>query len=234
MRRSEGLREMLGLSGEPFAIGYFSDPPAGIEPYGGEAVPAGCSFWRLAREGRSFYTEAPDHYNCAVGIYTHGIDLPAEREGELGETVGFMVEAGYLRLDEVPGIPKLAQAPQFIAYGPAGNAGFEAHVVIVAARPAQAMLLYEAAVRAGLANGTAPVLGRPGCAIEPFTLSSGKAGFSFGCIGNRTFTGLGDDEMYVSFPGGRWPDVVAAVEAITAANRCMEDRYRQHGSRFSD
>jgi hypothetical protein len=31
------------------------------------AHPSGCTFWKLASEGRSFYTEAVDHFGCAGG-----------------------------------------------------------------------------------------------------------------------------------------------------------------------
>ena len=67
--------------------------------------PSGCSFWRVAAGGRTFYTVPSDHYNCAVGSHTHDIALPPDRAEELDQTLGFMTGIGYLRMEEVPGHP---------------------------------------------------------------------------------------------------------------------------------
>ena len=81
-------------------------------------MPSGCTFWQRAQQGQSFYTVPSDHYNCAVGAYSHKIALPAERDAELGQTIGFMVQNNYLSMSEVPGIPTLKDSPNVIAYGP--------------------------------------------------------------------------------------------------------------------
>ena len=44
-------------------------------------------FWEKAMSGHTFYTGPSDHYNCAVGSYTHSIALPAERAHELNDTM---------------------------------------------------------------------------------------------------------------------------------------------------
>jgi uncharacterized protein (DUF169 family) len=188
-------------------------------------VPAGCTFWREAQNGRAFYTTPADHYNCAVGAYTHAIQLPMEREQELMDTVGFMVEANYLSMDEVPTIPKLSSTPAFIAYAPADAATFEPTVVVVAAKPASAMLLYEAAIAAGASNGLLASLGRPGCAVVPLTLGQSSVSMSLGCRGNRTFTGLEDDLLYVCVAGSKWSTVVDKLAQVAAANKTMGDHY---------
>ena len=82
----------------------------------GGGVPAGCSFWREAMDGRTFYTVPADHYNCAVGAYTHNIPLPANRNTALNDTIGFMVDSGYLQMAEVPMIPVLPKTPQYVVY----------------------------------------------------------------------------------------------------------------------
>src|SRR5213595_460213 len=102
-----GLQEALHLSAPPSAIGCCDERPAGLPRWQGGAVPAGCGFWREAMRGHAFYTVPADHYNCAVGAYTHAIDLPAERGSQLDDTVKFMVLKEYLRMEEVPGIPTL-------------------------------------------------------------------------------------------------------------------------------
>ncbi|RDJ93423.1 hypothetical protein B4Q13_22000, partial [Lacticaseibacillus rhamnosus] len=94
------------------------------------AVPAGCTFWREAMNGKSFYTVPSDHYNCAVGSHTHAIPQPADRAGVLNDTVGYMVSQGYIEMAEVPGIPTLTQMPNYIAYGPVETVAFRPDVVL--------------------------------------------------------------------------------------------------------
>lgn len=222
------LQETLGLSKQPVAVGFFDEAPAGIEQWGDGAVPAGCSFWREAWDGRTFYTVPSDHYNCAVGAYTHAIPQPADRGTALNDTIGFMIGSGYLQIAEVPMIPVLPKTPQYVAYGPAEEGRFPADVVVLAASPAKMMLIYEAALRSGAGNIATPALGRPGCAVIPMTINSGSSALSFGCKGNRTFTGLPDEEMYLAIPGAKWDAVVEALETITGANATMEAHYKQH------
>jgi len=225
MTQIRNAQALLGLTIPPIAIGLFDIPPPGLAAWEEGEVPAGCAFWREAQQGRSFYTVPSDHYNCAVGAHTHAIPLPMAREGELMQTVGFMVENGYIAMEEVPGIPTLGETPSVIAYGPADSAGFSPTVVIVAAAPAAAMLLYEAAVAAGASTGVMAGLGRPGCAILPLAQSTGTSALSFGCKGNRTFTGLPDDHLYICIPGDKWPDVVEKLEAVNTANETMAAHY---------
>ena len=179
--------------------------------------------------GRTFYTVPADHYNCAVGSYTHNLALPPERARELDETLGLMTSVGYLSLDEVPGIPRLPRTPAAVLYSPLADAPVAPQVVLFACRPAVAMLLSEAAARAG-ANSSLPALGRPTCMALPAALSEGGAVTSLGCIGNRVYTGLSEDELYVVIPGPALGGIADALETIVSANRHLaayaEDRRR--------
>jgi uncharacterized protein (DUF169 family) len=47
----------------------------------------------------------------------------------------------------------------------------------------------------------------------PAALAQGTV-VSAGCIGNRTYTGLGDDEMYVVVPGRDLERIAAEVEIV--------------------
>ena len=215
------IQSLLELQKPPIAVGFFNSAPPGIPAWTGGPVPSGCTFWRLAQQGGVFCTAAEDHYNCAVGAYTHKIALPAERAGELMQTLEFMGANNYVAMEEVPGIPTLANTPRFIAYAPADRAPFAPDVVIVAAKPAQAMLLYEAALKAGAGGALMNALGRPGCAILPLSINGSMAALSLGCKGNRTYTGLPDDEMYVSIPGAKWEAVARKLDEILAANQAV-------------
>lgn len=232
MTTTDRVQEVLGLAKTPIAIGFLEKAPEGVPQWQG-SVPAGCVFWMKAQQGQSFYTVAADHYNCAVGSYTHNIPLPAERAKELEETIGAMVSANYLAMAEVPGIPTLKETPAVVAYGPAASAGFEADVVVVACSPAQAMLLYEAAIKAGASTGLASSLGRPACAVLPLAVNSKAAALSLGCKGNRTFTGLGDGEMYVTVPADQWAAVAEKLTEAVTANETMGGYYQNKKDQFA-
>jgi hypothetical protein len=111
------LTTALGLTRRPVAIAFRESPPAGVDALTG-TQPSGCSFWRLAASGQVFYTVPSDHYNCPVGSYTHNIQLPKEREPELMNTLTLMVNVGYLKMEEVPGIPRLHKTPAVTIYAP--------------------------------------------------------------------------------------------------------------------
>jgi len=103
-----------------------------------------------------------------------------------------MFDLGYVKPDEVPQIPKLAKTPGAILYAPLGETPVAPDVVLFACKPGAAMLLNEAISRAGVARGV-PALGRPTCMALPATMQHGSI-LSLGCIGNRVYTGLTDDE----------------------------------------
>lgn len=230
MANHDGL-DGLGLQGNPVAIAFLAEPPEGVARWDGGEVAAGCAFWRHARGGRTFYTDSVDHRHCAVGSHVHGLSLPEEQAADLPASIELMVGAGYLDPQEVPGIPTVTGTPRYVAYGPAGQVPFDADVVVVAATPAQAMTLHEAALRAGVTQMTAPVAGRPGCAVLPLAMQSGQSALSLGCAGNRITTGLDDGELYSAVPGASWPAVVEALTTITAANQAMEAYYEERARR---
>jgi uncharacterized protein (DUF169 family) len=213
----------FGLTRRPVAIAFRESPPAGVAALNG-TQPSGCSFWRLASAGQVFYTVPPDHYNCPVGSYTHNIPLPNEREPELMNTLTLMANVGYLTMDEVPGIPRLPKSPAVTIYAPLGMTPVDPDVVLVSGTPGRLMLLHEAAMRAlpDRATQTSPLLGRPTCMAIPAALSSGMAS-SFGCVGNRIYTGIPDEEFYSVIAGKDLASVVAQLDAMTSANSALAE-----------
>src|SRR5256885_3771506 len=105
----------------------------------------------------------------------------------------------YVKMEEVPGIPRLPKTPGAIVYAPLGDTPVAPDVVLFIGPPGRLMLLQEAALRAGVA-ARVPFLGRPTCMALPAALAGGAVA-STGCIGNRVYTGAGDDELYVAGPG---------------------------------
>ncbi|MGH9680286.1 MAG: DUF169 domain-containing protein [Candidatus Acidiferrales bacterium] len=217
------LTTQLPMGKRPVAISFLDAEPAGISKFSG-TEPAGCSFWRLAAAGSTFYTVPADHFNCAVGAYTHNVQLPPERAKETEETLGLMFNLGYVRPEEVPGIPRLAKEPAAIVFSPLADAPVPPSVVLFTCKASAAMLLNEASIRAG-ASGSLPLLGRPSCMALPAALAHGTA-TSLGCIGNRVYTGLGLDEMYVVVPGAKVEAVADQLGVITSANTALEEYAR--------
>jgi len=218
------------LTKRPVAVAFLDAVPAGVEKFAG-TEPSSCSFWRLAAAGQSFYTVPESHFNCAVGAYTHNIALSPEREKETEQTLQMMFDLGYVKPEEVPQIPRLPRAPVAIAYAPLGQAAFTPDVVLFACKPSAAMLLHEAAGRAGVASG-APVLGRPTCMALPATLQHGAI-LSLGCMGNRVYTGLGEDEMYMVLRGTDVGAVAEALGVITSANNALNEYARGRRSELA-
>lgn len=218
----------LGLRRRPVAISLRESIPTEVPKFAG-TVPSGCTFWRLADEGRAFYTVPSDHYNCPIGSYTHNIPLPAEREHELGQTLALMGEIGYVRMEEVPGIPRLAVTPVAIVYAPLGETPFDPDVVVFAGPPGRVMLLQEAAMRAGVA-AQLHTLGRPTCMAVPAAPSLGMVA-STGCIGNRVYTGLDEADLYAVVPGHALIRVANEAATIRSANTALleyhTDRQKQ-------
>src|SRR5581483_3135169 len=193
-RVEEALMQGLGIERRPVAITFLDAPPQGVEKFAG-TVPSSCTFWKLAAAGRTFYTVTSDHWNCPIGSYTHNEPLPPEREPELMQTLGLMGELGYVRMEEIPGVFRLPRTPAVVMYAPLGATSLEPSVVLFAGRPGRIMRLAEAAIRAGVMSAL-PLLARPTCMALPAALSSGTVA-SAGCIGNRTYTDIGEDELYI-------------------------------------
>ncbi|HMF42562.1 MAG TPA: DUF169 domain-containing protein [Polyangia bacterium] len=232
--RATRVKEILGLRRPPIMIGFLDALPARLARWSGGPVAAGCVFWDRAMDGKSFYTLPADHWNCAVGSHTHHIGLPPDRANELAGTIGFMVETRYLDAAEVPGIPTLDKEPAAVAYAPAGGDAFKADVVLLAVTPAQSTLVFEAALKAGIARGgAAGATSRPSCAILPASAKTEMVALSFGCRGNRTYSTLGDDEMYVAIPGPRWDDFVDRLSEVQRSNLTMGNYYQAQAAKFS-
>jgi len=87
------------------------------------------------------------------------------------------------------------------------------------------MLLQEAMLRAGI-SGQNPLLGRPTCMALPLALAGGPV-TSTGCIGNRVYTNLGEDELYMVVPGKGLVRIDDELQTIAAANDRLEEYHRE-------
>jgi len=218
------VTEILRLERRPVAVAFRDAAPSGVARFSG-SMPSGCSFWPLAMRGRVFYTVPSDHYNCAIGSHTHNIPLPPERAQELPQTLTFMTGLGYLKMEEVPGIPQLPRTPAAVVYAPLGDTPVDPDVVLFVGRPGRLMLLQEAALRAGV-GARVPFLARPTCMALPAALGGGAVA-STGCIGNRVYTDVSDDELYVAIGAPDLARVVDELATIAHANATLADYHRE-------
>jgi uncharacterized protein (DUF169 family) len=221
---SASLEGLLGLTTAPVAVTFLASAPAGV-PRVRAAGPSSCAYWKRAADGETFYTEAVDHLNCPIGAYTHNVDMPAAQQRELQGVVSTMISLGYLRMTEVPGIPKRSERFGVAVYAPLAGAVGTPDVVLVCGNARQIMLLEEAAHAADV-GGSAPLMGRPTCAALPAALQSQRGVASLGCIGNRVYTDMSDDELYYALPGKHLAAVVAKLGEIVTANRELEKYHR--------
>jgi len=215
----------MQLSRPPVAVAFLPSPPPGL-PRIDRSAAAGCAYWKHASDGHTFYTTAEDHQNCPVGAFTHGVTLPPAKTAELQSLMGTMIDLQYLRSDEIAGIPHREEPMQIAAYAPLDRASFPPDVVIFRGNARQIMLLSEAA-RAARAFESGTVMGRPACAMLPQALGSTAAVASVGCIGNRVYTELGDDELYLAVPAQALDSTLDALETILTANAELERFHRQ-------
>lgn len=223
------LAELLHLTSPPVAITFVDAAPSGV-PHVATVEPAGCGYWRRATEGEVFYTVADDHKGCPVGAHTHNVTLsPAEQQQLMG-LVQTMAGLSYLKMEDVASIPTRKTPLKVAVYAPLAAAPLPPDVVLVRGNASQLMLLAEAA-QAADAAGAGPTMGRPTCAVLPQAINSGRTAASFGCIGNRVYTGADDTEAYFAVPGAQLSAVEKNLAAIVRANQELEKFHRARAGR---
>src|SRR5262245_29301899 len=224
MPLAKDLENLLRLKTPPIAVTFQAQPPANVPRVAAAAV-SSCTYWNHAAEGQTFFTEASDHFGCPIGAYTHGVDLPPPQMQELQGVVGTMVTLGYIRAEEVPGIPRRQEGFGVAVYAPLERAAGEPDIVLVRGNAAQIMMLEEAAQAAGVGSAST-IMGRPTCAALPAASKNQRGVASLGCIGNRVYTEMADDEMYYALPGKHLAAVVGKLATIVNANRELEKYHR--------
>ncbi len=136
-----------------------------------------------------------------------------------------MVGLSYLKMEEVPQIPTRKTPLEVAVYAPLDRAPVAPDVVLVRGNARQLMLLAEASQSAGV-SGAGPTMGRPTCAVLPEAINTARTSASFGCIGNRVYTGAGDDEAYFAIPGAQLAVVEEQLAVIVHANQELEKFHR--------
>ena len=218
------LTELLHLTSAPVAIAFVDAAPPSV-PHVPAIEPAGCGYWRRAAAGEVFFTIADDHKGCPVGAHTHNVELSPAEQQELMGLVQSMIGLSYIRMEEVPQIPTRKTPLRVAVYAPLAVTPVSPDVVLVRGNARQLMLLAEAAQAAGVA-GSGSTMGRPTCAVLPEAINSMRTAASFGCIGNRVYTGADDAEAYFAIPGAQLSAVEEHLSVIVRANLELEKFHR--------
>jgi uncharacterized protein (DUF169 family) len=218
------LELLLALTAPPVGVIFGEKPLPDIAKLD-KAEPASCAYWKLAAQGRLFYTTSDDHRGCPIGAHTHGVELNKDDATNLMSMAGMMTGMGYLSEREVSQIPRRARKLVIATYGPLARLPQEADVVFVQSSPRAAMLLGEAEHALGARSERAPVV-RPACAMIPEVSATRQAMTSFGCIGNRVYTELSDDEVWSCLPGEVLSSVLDQLGTVSAANQNLEAFHR--------
>jgi uncharacterized protein (DUF169 family) len=211
---------LLELHYAPVAVAFVQEIPPAI-PRVSKQQPSGCAYWKLAAAGQVFCAAAEDHFGCPIEAYVQGLSFPEEAGRQLTEVLGMMHGLDYLKPEEVARTPRLGRSWAAVVYAPLDQAPLPPDVVIFLGRARQLMLLVEAAQLAGLP--VLPLSGRPACGMIPAVEQSGAAVTNLGCIGNRVYSQIGDDEFYLALPGARLAEVEQALPRTCQANRELEN-----------
>lgn len=218
------LASLLQLTSPPVAIAFVSAAPPSVQRVAA-TEPAGCSYWRRASEGEVFYTVADDHKGCPVGAHTHHVNLSPAEQQQLGAMIETMVGLSYLKMADVPRIPTRTAPLEVAVYAPLGQAPLPPDVVLVRGNARQLMLLAEAAEAAGV-MGPGATMGRPTCAVLPEAINTDRTAASFGCVGNRVYTGAADTDAYFAIPGAQLGAIETHLATIVHANQELEKFHR--------
>jgi len=110
------LMQLLRLENPPVAISFVDAPPRGAKK-NKESVSAGCVFWIRGFKD-TFYTDQRDHANCNIGSFTHGFLAPEKVSLDACVDIALFDKTGYFPASEFGGVPRMSEAPNFVAYGP--------------------------------------------------------------------------------------------------------------------
>ena len=223
---AEDLSRSLRLAQPPVAVCFSDSVPASISMHNG-AAPAGCSFWREAASA-AFITSPSDHALCAVGSYTHNLEMSAIQQTDLEDCLGVFGSLGYLTAEDLSLIPVLDRRPRHVIYAPLAQSPLLPDVVLLFGDASQSLIVSEAVQQ--VERRIPPALGRPACAVISQVANTGLAALSLGCCGARayvdTFT---SDLILCALPGTGLAKYVERIVALADANLVLKQFHQLRG-----
>lgn len=213
------LTDSLQLKTPPVAVSFTDAPPPGVAS-STQPAPAGCAFWERGARA-AFVTSPKDHEKCAIGMYTHHMPLDtASRQKDLNDCLKVFGDLGYVRPEDVPGIPILKQEGKYVTYAPLDSAPVPPNVVLLFANSRQSLAITEAIQQVD--SGIPPEMGRPACAVIPQTANSSRPALSLGCCGARAYLNtLTDDIALWALPGEKIAEYANRIKVLSEANNIL-------------
>jgi uncharacterized protein (DUF169 family) len=164
-----------------------------------------------------FATTAADHERCAVGQYTHGLEMSSAAQADLHQALKVFADLTYVRPEDVAEIPVLQARAPYVVYGPLASVPLSPDVVLLFVRANQTLILSEASQQ--LEGGLPPAMGRPACAAIPQARNTARSALSLGCCGARAYLDvLTEDVALYAVPGGSIGAFADRVSALAKAN----------------
>ena len=212
------LIEHLKLNQPPIAVCLTDSIPPNVPAWSGRS-PAGCRFWQEAAS-RVFATSASDHNLCAIGQYTHNLDMSDVSSTDLKDALKVFADLSYVRDEDLQLIPVMASKSKYVVYGPLAEIPLDPDVVLLFVRADQTLVLSEASQQ--LENGLPPAMGRPACAIIPQARNTNRSALSLGCCGARAYLDvLSDDVALYAIPGATLAAFADRIAALAKANEIL-------------
>lgn len=223
---AESLAQNLCLAQAPVAVCFSDSVPPEVPAHQGHA-PAGCSFWREAASA-PLATSSRDHALCAVGSYTHNLELSATEQSELHESLAIFGSLGYVRPEDLPLIPVLKKAPKHVIYAPLAQSPLLPEVVLLLCDASQTLIISEAVQQ--VEHRYPPALGRPACAVIPQVANTGLAALSLGCCGARAYVdAFTSDLVLCALPGANLGAYVERIASLASANSILSQFHKRRG-----
>ena len=154
-------------------------------------------------------------------MYTHHMPLttPAQQE-DLNTCLKVFGDLGYVRPEDIPGIPVLKEEAKYVTYAPLASTPVPPSTVLLFANSRQSLAITEAVQQ--VEPGIPPALGRPACAVIPQAINTGKPALSLGCCGARAYLDVFTDDFALwALPGNRIADYAARIKVLADANTIL-------------
>ncbi|MCQ8894138.1 MAG: DUF169 domain-containing protein [Methanolinea sp.] len=216
------LVRALGLSSSPVAVRLATgkeEIPQGMEKL--DRTVRHCQMVNMARkEGRVFYATVENH-ECMGGAWALGLRQITEtlKNGQFYYKLGkFESTAACKRtIDRIPHVE--SGATYATLYAPLEKATFSPHIILIIAEPRVMLKLAQATLfrLGGRINSEFSGIQSVCSDACAQTYLTGRANYSLGCDGSRKFSGIEDREMVMGFPVEMLPEIIDAVQIVTAA-----------------
>ena len=214
---SQTLKDVLGLKGSPVAVSYSID--AGLEPSPDKHWV--CGAMRDARDGKTICL-TQDNSACPGGTWHLGLGPPpsGERWRALqkflvhGEKL-FCSIAAFHRVMALAAQPPLGMA-DCVLFAPLEAAPVEPDVVLFLCNAEQACRLITLATYSTGVSPRTELVGSACSMAITYPVVSGEVNVSFLDYTARKMKRYDPNELFVSVPGHRMPDLVASIDRCTA------------------